>query len=45
MELSPNTDRDQIFMTSLDMMVCQQSIVRLIDVFLDCMNIDDMPFI
>jgi len=45
MELSPNTDRDQIFMTSLDMMVDQQSIVRLIDVFLDCINTEELPFI
>lgn len=45
MELSPNTDRDQLFMTSLDLMVDQDSIVRIIDLFLDLMDMHDLPFI
>jgi transposase len=44
MELPPQTNRDQIFMTSLDMMVEQDSLVRLIDVFLDYMDTRDLPF-
>jgi len=44
MELSPNIDRDQLFMTSLDMMVSQDSIVRVIDLFLDFIELHDLPF-
>jgi len=45
MELNSHSNRDQIFMTSLDMMVDQDSVVRLIDVFLDYMDTLDLPFI
>ena len=45
MELVPHSDRDQMFMTSLDMMVDPDSVVRLIDVFLDYMDTLDLPFI
>ena len=45
MELNSHSNRDQIFMTSLDMMVDQDSVVRLIDVFLDYMDTLDLPFL
>ena len=44
MELNNHSNRDQIFMTSLDMMVDKESIVRLIDIFLDYMDTLDLPF-
>jgi len=44
MELNSHTNRDQMFMTSLDMMVDQDSVVRLIDVFLDYTDSLDLPF-
>lgn len=44
MELSANTNRDQIFMTSLDMMVEQDSLVRVVDIFLDYMDTFDLSF-
>lgn len=45
MELSANTDREQIFFTSLDMMVDKDSIVRVIDLFLDYMDTLNLPFV
>ena len=44
MELLPNVDRDQLFMTSLDMLVDHDSIVRVIDLFLDFIDQYDLPF-
>ena len=44
MELSPNLDRDQIFLTSLNQMVDSDSIVRVIDVFLDYIDKLDLSF-
>jgi len=44
MELSLNTNRDQIFMTSLDMMVEEDSLVRVVDTFLDYMDMYDLSF-
>lgn len=44
MELNNHSNRDQIFMTSLDMMVDQNSMVRLIDVFLDYMDSLNLAF-
>lgn len=45
MELHPHSDRDQIFMTSLNMLVEQDSMVRVIDVFLEYVDTLDLPFI
>jgi transposase len=45
MERVPHSDRDQLFMTSLDMMVSPDSLVRLVDVFLDYMEGLDLGFI
>lgn len=44
MELSTNTNRDQIFMTSLEMMVEQDSVVRVVDIFLDYIETFDLSF-
>lgn len=44
MELSPNSNRDQLFMTSLDMLVEPDSIVRVIDVFLDYVESCNLSF-
>jgi len=44
MELLTNVDRDQLFMTSLEMMVSQDSTVRIIDLFLDFIELKDLPF-
>ena len=45
MELSSHSNRNQMFMTSLDMMVEQESLVRLLDVFLDYMDTNNLPFV
>jgi len=45
MELSSFDNRDQMFMTSLDMMVSQDSTVRLIDAFLDFVDKLNLPFV
>ena len=45
MELSSHSNRNQMFMTSLDMMVEQNSLVRLLDVFLDYMDTINLPFV
>ena len=44
MELITQSDRDQLFMTSLEMMVDKDSLVRVIDVFLDYIDTYDLPF-
>ena len=44
MELPPHSDRNQIFFTSLDSMVEKDSMVRVIDLFLDYIDTLDLPF-
>ena len=44
MHYQQGSDRDQVFMTSLDQMVDEDSFARIIDLFVDAMPIEDLGF-
>ena len=44
MHYQQGSDRDQVFMTSLDQMVSEDSFARIIDLFVDAMPIENLGF-
>ena len=44
MHYQQGSDRDQVFMTSLDQMVSEDSFARIIDLFADAMPIKELGF-